>query len=255
MRVIFGLVLAGGRSRRFGREKAAVLLNGTPMLAHVVGRLRPSVARLAINARPIAGRAAWAAEHALPCLADRPGDPDGPLSGVRAGLAWAAAEGADLLATVPCDTPRLPADLVARLAAALTPATGAAVARTPSGPQPLCTLWRCDGLTAVEAVLTGGHPPMRLVLVGLSAVEVAFENPDAFAKHQHAEGTCAAGWRPRLAKRPPRMPAKRNPLTAPVKLARPLRQAPFAPRASRAPGCRRCRRPAWRGAAPHTPPR
>ena len=188
--MIFGLVLAGGRSRRFGREKAAALLDGTPMLAQVAGRLRPSVARLAINAPPGSWAAAWAAGHALPCLADRPDDPDGPLSGVRAGLAWAAAEGADLLATAPCDTPRLPADLIDRLAAALTPATGAAVARTPSGLQPLCTLWRCDGLAAVEAVLTGGHPPMRLVLAGLGAVEVAFENPDAFANintpKQHA---------------------------------------------------------------------
>jgi molybdenum cofactor guanylyltransferase len=178
--IIWGLILAGGRSRRFGSEKAAALLDGRPMLAHVAAALQPSVAALAINAPPDRFAAAWAAGHGLPCLADRDGDPDGPLSGVRVGMAWAAAGGATLLATTPCDVPRLPPDMVPRLAAALTPGAGAAVVRTAEGLHPLCTLWRVDRLVEVEAQLAKGHPPIRRVLADLGAVDVAFDDAAAF---------------------------------------------------------------------------
>ncbi len=103
------------------------------------------------------------------------------MSGVKAGLAWARAAGAELLVSAPCDTPFLPADLVSRLAQALTPEAGAATARTTEGLQPLCTLWRCDRLEAVQAALAGGeHPAIRKVLAGLGAVEVGFDDARAF---------------------------------------------------------------------------
>jgi molybdenum cofactor guanylyltransferase len=179
--VICGLILAGGRSSRFGREKAAAEIDGRAMLARVADRLAPHVAALAVNAPPDRWAARYAAEHGLLLLPDAPGDPDGPLSGVKAGLIWAQALGAELLATAPCDTPFLPTDLISRLVEALPEDAGAAMARTAEGRQPLCAVWRCTSVDLVRAALAQGeHPSIRSVLDELKVVEVGFEDPHAF---------------------------------------------------------------------------
>jgi molybdopterin-guanine dinucleotide biosynthesis protein A len=179
--MIYGVVLAGGRSVRFGREKASAEIDGRPMLARVADALGPHVDALAINAAPGSWAAGFAAEAGLPLLPDAPDDPDGPLSGVKAGLGWAVAAGAELLATAPCDTPFLPPDLVPRLARALTSEAGAAVARTADGLQSLCAVWRCDRLATLRAALAGGgHPAVRAVLADLEALEVGFDDARAF---------------------------------------------------------------------------
>lgn len=110
---VTGLVLAGGQGRRMGSvDKGLVMLHGRPLVAHVVERLRPQVASLLINANRHAD-AYGALGHAV--VADRVDGFAGPLAGLEAGLG--AADSA-LLATVPCDSPFLPPDLVARLVAA-----------------------------------------------------------------------------------------------------------------------------------------
>ena len=76
------------------------------MLAHVVERLRPQVAALALNAN---GDPARFAAFGLPVLADATADFAGPLAGVLAGLDWAAAEGASAIVTAASDTPFFPA--------------------------------------------------------------------------------------------------------------------------------------------------
>src|SRR6476646_8739863 len=92
-----GVILAGGRAARMGgRDKALLPLDGRPILAWVVERLRPQVAALALNAN---GDPARFASFGLPVLADATDDHPGPLAGVLAGLDWAAAEGADAIVT------------------------------------------------------------------------------------------------------------------------------------------------------------
>jgi molybdopterin-guanine dinucleotide biosynthesis protein A len=59
--IVFGLVLAGGRSSRFGREKAAALVAGRPMIAWVLDVLSrpPSTPGRGRRPRPLAkGRVA-----------------------------------------------------------------------------------------------------------------------------------------------------------------------------------------------------
>lgn len=111
--LILGVVLAGGASRRMGRDKAALLVGGRTLLERAVDRLAPQVAAVAISAgeTPVA----------MPGLATLP-DPlpgrAGPLAGLLAGMRWAAAEGAARVQLAPVDAPFFPRDLVARLAAA-----------------------------------------------------------------------------------------------------------------------------------------
>jgi molybdenum cofactor guanylyltransferase len=139
---IVAILLAGGLSRRMGGgDKALRPLAGRPLLDHVIDRVRPQVAALALNAN---GDPARFAGFGLPVVPDSVPDFAGPLAGILAGLDWAAAERPDceLVVSVPTDAPFLPRDLVARLAAGMT-ASGADLACAASGgqPHPVIGLW------------------------------------------------------------------------------------------------------------------
>lgn len=155
------LVLAGGKSSRFGSDKALALWRGRPLIAHVV-------ARLAAYPVAISGGAAHA-EFGLPLLDDGEFAGEGPLAGLCAGLAWA--RDADVLITVPCDTPVLPPDLVPLLL------PGPAFARADGRDHHLVASWpvaACAGLG--DHLRGGGSRAIRAfgAVVGARAVE--FEN-------------------------------------------------------------------------------
>ncbi|WP_174299651.1 molybdenum cofactor guanylyltransferase [Caulobacter sp. S45] len=175
--MIGGLILAGGRSSRFGREKALAELEGEPLIARVERVLARGASPLAVSARGGSAAAAYAAKSGLACLPDDVGDVDGPLAGVKVGLRWAALQGLKWLVTSPCDTPFLPRNLVERLCEGR--AGCGAVARTPTAVQPLCALWPVAALGMIET--TSNHPPIRALLERVGVEEVVFENPDAFA--------------------------------------------------------------------------
>ena len=111
---ITGIVLAGGRGSRMGGvDKGLQLFNGRPLIEHALQRLQAQVGALLINAnRNLDVYTSWG----TPVLADDLADFAGPLAGFLVGLAHCQTP---YLATVPCDTPRYPLDLVARLAVAL----------------------------------------------------------------------------------------------------------------------------------------
>jgi molybdopterin-guanine dinucleotide biosynthesis protein A len=188
---VAGLVLAAGRSVRFGGEKAAAQLLGRSLLEWAAQRLSTVCANVAINVR--AGTEAEAVAKALgfPTVYDVTGDARGPLAGVKAGLIWAQAQGASALAVSPCDVPGLPHDVYVRLRECAE--GGAAMAETSSGLQPLCSLWPVAALPAVRAALAAGaHPPTWEVLERLGARRVLFEPPEAFANINTREDLSAA---------------------------------------------------------------
>lgn len=174
---ITGLVLAGGQGRRMGSvDKGLVEFDGRPMVAHVIERLAPQVATIVVNANRNAARYA-AFGH--PVVADAIGDFAGPLAGLHAGLAFATTSH---VATVPCDSPFLPDDLAARLAASLT-AAGAdlAVARTGDQPHPVFALVDRRVLPHLVAFLEGGGRKIDAWYATLAVTEVAFDDEaDAF---------------------------------------------------------------------------
>lgn len=166
---IAGVILAGGRGRRMGgADKALILLHGQPMICHAIARLAPQVAAVAISAN---GDPARFSGLGLPVLPDA--ESRGPLSGVLAGLGWAA--GHDAIATVAVDTPFFPADLVARLAAAGAPA----MAASRSDLHPTFALWPLAAAPALRAFLSGGASPRVTDFArSLGAATVAFDDGD-----------------------------------------------------------------------------
>jgi molybdopterin-guanine dinucleotide biosynthesis protein A len=162
------VILAGGLSRRMGGgDKCLLPLGGRPVLLHVIERVRPQVAALALNAN---GDATRFARFGLPVVADETADFAGPLAGVLAALDWAGREHprASAVVTVPADTPFLPRDLAVRLAEAGAPA----IARSRGRVHPVVGLWplalaqglrkvlREDGLRKVADWAAGLHPAL-----------------------------------------------------------------------------------------------
>lgn len=129
---ILGVILAGGQGRRMGGvDKALVPFAGRPLIAHVIERFAPQVGRLVISAN---GDPARYAAFGLEVIADPLDENAGPLAGLAAGLLHAGRLDPPprRIATVAVDTPALPLDLVARLAAAV-PETPPTIAVATSG--------------------------------------------------------------------------------------------------------------------------
>ncbi|QGP79032.1 molybdenum cofactor guanylyltransferase [Sphingobium sp. CAP-1] len=99
---ILGAVLAGGRSSRFGSDKAMAMLGGKTLLDHAIAGLTPHVAEVVI-----CGRTGG--------LADRPHPDMGPLGGLNAALHHALSHGFTGVLTTGCDMPHYPDALPAAL--------------------------------------------------------------------------------------------------------------------------------------------
>lgn len=144
-----GLILAGGRARRMGgRDKSFTPLGGRPMIEHVLERLTPQVAELAISSN--AEASAYAA-YGLPVLADRLTGHLGPLAGVHAAL---HAYPDRPVISVAVDLPFLPTDLVERLR---TAGAGWPCAYASDGQRHALALWWAPGQAAdIEDYLQRG---------------------------------------------------------------------------------------------------
>jgi molybdopterin-guanine dinucleotide biosynthesis protein A len=142
-----GVVLAGGASRRMGRDKALLDLGGETLAAGAARRLAAVCTDVVVADR---GRGAVSG---LPSLADGPGR--GPAAGLLgAADAW---PGRPLLALA-CDLPGVPAALLADLAeSAATAGADWVVPRWSGGLEPLCSLWGPSALAVLaERVARGG---------------------------------------------------------------------------------------------------
>lgn len=136
----FGVILAGGQATRMGGgDKGLLTLGSGTILSQVIARLEPQVEGLALNAN---GDPERFSSLGLPVIADSIDGFAGPLSGVLAGLDWAAKKGARHIVTAAADTPFFPCDLVPQLMLAAEKAgVGMALARTPDGRHPTFGLW------------------------------------------------------------------------------------------------------------------
>lgn len=173
---ITGVVLAGGLGRRMGgADKGLVDYRGSPLAARVIAGFAPQVDEVLVSANR--NPDAYAA-FGYPVLADVFPDFAGPLAGLHAALVAARHP---LVASVPCDSPFFPADLVARLRAALL-ASDAPLAVAAAGGRlhPVFSLCRREVVADLEAYLAGGGRKMMEWQARVGRVEVEFPDPDAF---------------------------------------------------------------------------
>lgn len=94
-----GAIIAGGKAKRFGGDKAAAMLDGRPLIEHVADGLRKQVEHVIVVGRE------W---PRLESVSDLPSAGLGPLGGINAALQYAQQNGFDEVVTAGCDVLPVP---------------------------------------------------------------------------------------------------------------------------------------------------
>jgi molybdopterin-guanine dinucleotide biosynthesis protein A len=163
------VILAGGEGRRIGGNKPLRMLAGKSLLDHALALARQWSTLIGISVREAA-----LAVHSTgaPFLPDTVGS--GPIAGIASALAFGRAKGVGLVLTIPCDTPFLPPDMFDRLASALLPSAGSAIAASGGRLHPSCGLWRVEADAALPAYLASGRGSLNGFAEAIGAAAVAW---------------------------------------------------------------------------------
>ena len=151
-----GLVLAGGRSVRMGRDKAGILVEGTTLLERTVALLDGCVTSVSVSVR--ADQVDDQLRRQFPLLPDA-GTGLGPVNGLRAAHLEDPAAAWLVLA---CDMPGLDRRVIEALVAARDPARAATSWRSPvTGlPEPLCAIWEPATLARLASLVAAAGRPV-----------------------------------------------------------------------------------------------
>jgi molybdopterin-guanine dinucleotide biosynthesis protein A len=172
---VVGFAVAGGRSRRMGRDKALLPWGSTDLLGHALERLRAVTS----DVRVLCGSEPRYLDRGVPVETDLVPDA-GPLGGVVAGLSAAAGRPGLFLAV---DLPRVPVSLLARLVG-LAEGCDAVVPVTRRGPEPLCAVYGPGCLDPIRRRMTAGDLKMTAFWPDVRVRELrvtglaAFGDPD-----------------------------------------------------------------------------
>lgn len=164
---VAGAVLVGGRSRRMGRDKALIEIDGVPMAHLVAGVL------VAAGCRPVMAIGAPHLAAGLVVVADEhPGD--GPLGGILTALHAAAPQPVLVLA---CDLPWIDAATVDALLAATDAAAGSGAPidvamAVVDQREPLCAVWMPTALAELQRSFGAGERAVHRAALGLAVLEV-----------------------------------------------------------------------------------
>jgi len=154
-----------------GVDKGLQAFRGKRLVDHVYERLAPQVGGVIINANQ---NQEEYRTFGVRVVSDAISGYAGPLAGMHAGLSVSKRP---FLASVPCDSPFLPEDLIARLYARIDE-TGAelAVAKTGDQPHPVFSLMRRGVLDYLTDFLKDGGRKIDAWYASLNVVEVTFDD-------------------------------------------------------------------------------
>lgn len=149
-RAIEGAILAGGRSRRMGRDKLFLRLGAKTAFERLTEAIRPLVERVRVVGRAPALDLPEAQPDLHPGL--------GPLSGIHAALATSAA---DRVLVVACDFPLLTTAFLRGLIEALSPEYDAVVPCPGGQPLAVCSVYRASCAEEAERRIETGRLAAR----------------------------------------------------------------------------------------------
>jgi molybdopterin-guanine dinucleotide biosynthesis protein A len=173
---VFGLVLAGGRSTRMRRDKAAIEYRpGESQLDAAMKLLTPRVARAFVSVRAAQAREPTRSRYER--IVDR-GDVEGPIAGIRAALAEHPQVAWLVLA---CDLPFLDGGTLDALIAARDPAGDATAFRSSHDglPEPLCAIYEPRAAASIDAHIAAGKNCPRKYLINARTRLIDQPNPRA----------------------------------------------------------------------------
>jgi molybdopterin-guanine dinucleotide biosynthesis protein A len=172
---LHGLVLAGGHSKRMGRDKAGILFDGRTQLQRTFGLVQHLVTRAFVSVRPDQQQDAMRAP--FPQIVDAAGV-EGPIAGIRAAQ-LAHPEAAWLVVAI--DLPLLDAPTLQNLIARRDPARLATAYRSSHDglPEPLCAIYEPGAAAAIEAWLATGENCPRKFLIQSDTLLLDQPNPQS----------------------------------------------------------------------------
>lgn len=156
---ILGAILAGGKARRFGSDKAHAEIEGVRMIDHVARSLGAQTESLIVCGRE---------ESEFDCIPDRPAGDLGPLGGINAALQHAKNLGFDAVLSAGCDIPNLPEDLRSLLSG-----TSAAIIAD----QPVVGFWPKDAAEELDQYLVSGERRIYGFARAIRAREISLPKP------------------------------------------------------------------------------
>lgn len=169
--MLVGAVLTGGSSRRMGRTKALIEVEGVPMASIVAAALADAGCESVVA---LGGDPEQLSVLGLNVLPDEH-PAQGPLGGVISALGTCP-KPATAMVVVACDLPRLTgADLVPLVEAARdNPMADVVVART-SRLEPACAVWNLQCLPTLREIFANGERALHPAIAQLSSIEVAVD--------------------------------------------------------------------------------
>ncbi|GAA4661164.1 molybdenum cofactor guanylyltransferase [Gordonia humi] len=175
---VAGIILAGGRSRRMGQDKAGLEFEGVTMLTRVAGVVEQRCAPVLVAA-PETSQAyrELSRESDLRWVTDEK-QGSGPLGGLAAALAAAGAAGADVAFVCATDMPLIGTGLIEELLAGLTEQADAVIARDAQRDHPMAGVYRTRVAETLQALVDGGELRMTAAVEALDTrrVSVTDEN-------------------------------------------------------------------------------
>lgn len=154
-----GAILAGGRARRFGSDKAHARYQGKRLIDNVASSLAGQCHAVIVCGRD---------EPGFDCVADQPEAGLGPLGGLNAALHHARDQGFTHVLSTGVDAPNLPSDVAQALSG-----EGPAIVRS----QPVIGLWPAELAGDLADFLIEGGRALYGFAEKVSARQIAFEPP------------------------------------------------------------------------------
>ncbi|MEW4468015.1 molybdenum cofactor guanylyltransferase [Parasphingorhabdus sp. JC815] len=166
------VILAGGQSRRMGRDKATLQFDGQRLIDRAIARYQSSVDRIFLSAT-------HDFDTGLDYIPDDPDMPDGPVGAIftiAAQLRSLCSE-ATSFTTIPVDAPFAPDDIVSRLHAV----SGCSVAKTDQRLHPVFGHWQSDIVNGVRESQGANKQSLSLQWLAQQCNAIAFDWPDEAA--------------------------------------------------------------------------
>ena len=174
---VSGVVLAGGLARRMGQQdKGLILFNDKPLVSYALTAMKPLVDELLISANR--NRAIYR-QLGYPVISDASDSYDGPLAGILSAM---QATQNPILLIMPCDSPLVKTEHLARLLSALTDDTDIAAAYDGQRLHPVFAALKTSLQTDLQQYLNNGERKLQYWFNRHAVIKVDFsQTPEIFA--------------------------------------------------------------------------
>lgn len=170
-----GIILAGGKSSRMGTDKGLLMLNGKPMIQHVIDRIE----ELGLPILIVANNSEYA-QFGYPVIEDLVKE-KGPVGGIYTGLMTSNTE-SNLI--ISCDTPNISLELLNQLIDASKDHV-VTIAKHKGQLHPLIGVYKRSALDAFNRNLTVNQLKLSPICTELNAHILTIEDNQKISFQEH----------------------------------------------------------------------